>query len=456
MVGLALVATAGILVLLLERSLVQSATTTATQRALDIAATLPGADPAGLSRSLVSGLSELSVAQVLGPSGEVLGASPEVAGEPALAPARPGPGEIVTVQRALPVGDSDDDEDEEDDEDDEDYIVASVGVATAGGDLIVLVGQSLDPVDESVATVAALLGVGFPILLLVVGAATFVFVGRSMHAVEVIRRRVAGITSRDLAERVPEPPVRDEVGRLAETMNEMLSRLQAGQATQRRFIADASHELRSPLATLRSTVEVAAAHPQTLTGETGETLLEETRRLERLVDDLVLLARVDEGGARRRVEEVDLDDLVAAERARVRSMTELRVTGDVTPVRVRGDRHQLAQVLRNLVDNAVRHARGGIGIELRAEASQRGDHAVLGVSDDGPGVAVGERRRVFDRFVRLDEHRSRHVGGSGLGLAIVAELVAAHGGSVEVTDADSGGARFVVRLPLPGPGDDTV
>lgn len=438
-VGLALVADAGILVLLLQRSLLQSATAAATQRAQDIAVTLPGTDPARLSRSLVSGPSELSVAQVIGPSGEVLGASPEVTGEPALDPVRPTPGEIVTARRVLPIGRG------------EGYVVASLGVATPQGERTVVVGQSLHPVAESVAAVAALLAAGFPILLLVVGAATYVLVGRSMRAVEEIRRRVAGITSRDLTERVPEPLGRDEVGRLAETMNQMLSRLQAGQATQRRFIADASHELRSPLSTLRSTVEVAAAHPETLTGDTGETLLAETRRLQRLVDDLVVLARADEGGTRRLVEEVDLDDLAVAERARVRSGTVLRVTGDVTPVRVHGDRHQLAQVLRNLVDNAVRHARAGIAIELRVETGRGTGHAVLSVSDDGPGVAPGDRRRVFDRFVRLDEHRSRDVGGSGLGLAIVAELVTAHDGSVEVTDAAGGGARFLVRLPLPGP-----
>jgi signal transduction histidine kinase len=224
-------------------------------------------------------------------------------------------------------------------------------------------------------------------------------------------------------------------------MNAMLARLQAAQAAQRRFVADASHELRSPLATIGTGLELLArgnAGPDAVDALRGE-----TARLGRLVDALLLLARADERGLTPRREDVDLDEVAQAQRWRPSGVVPQIVAA---PVRVVGDRGQLAQVVRNLVDNACRHARSRVLVTVRREG--RGD-AVLEVADDGPGVPPDQRARVFARFVRLDDARARTDGGAGLGLAIVAEVVAAHGGTVDVVDGPLGGALFRVRLPLP-------
>jgi signal transduction histidine kinase len=223
-------------------------------------------------------------------------------------------------------------------------------------------------------------------------------------------------------------------------MNGMIARLQDAQGVQRRFVADASHELRSPLATIATGLELmqrGPTDPGTVTALRGE-----TERLNRLVDALLLLARADERGLQPRREEVDLDEVAESERGRP---ADSAVVAEVhaQPVRVIGDRGQLARVVRNLVDNARRHARSRVLVMVTREA----DTAVIEVSDDGPGVPVADRGRVFERFVRLDDARARSDGGSGLGLAIVAEVVTAHGGTVEVDDAPGGGALFRVRLP---------
>jgi signal transduction histidine kinase len=232
-------------------------------------------------------------------------------------------------------------------------------------------------------------------------------------------------------------------------MNRMLDRLMRAQASQRRFISDASHELRSPVASIRQHAEVALAHPERSGGTPpalAETALAEALRLQRLVDDLLLLARADEHALRLQPHPVDLDDLVLEEAKRLRTATDLAVdTTGVSACRVHADEQAVRRVLRNLGDNAARHARKRVAFTL-ASAGQDG-RAVLSVQDDGPGVPAADRERVFERFVRLDDARARDWGGSGLGLAIVAELVGAHGGAVRVTDGALGGARFDVTLP---------
>jgi signal transduction histidine kinase len=324
----------------------------------------------------------------------------------------------------------------------EEVLVVAYGVSVKGRDLVVYAAQPLEDVHEAVETVFHLVLVGIPLLVLVTGGVTYLAAGRALRPVEAIRAQVAA-TDGDLSVRVPVPPAHDEVGRLAETMNAMLGRLQAAQAVQRRFVADASHELRSPLATVATGLELlardGAAHDR---AETVAALRGETERLNQLVDALLLLARADERGLRPRRDDVDLDEVVEAERLRP-ALAGLRV--DAEPVRVVGDRGQLARVVRNLVDNACRHARSTVLVTVRRD----GRHAVLDVTDDGPGVPVAERARVFQRFVRLDDARARAEGGAGLGLAIVAEVVAAHGGTVAALDGPLGGALFRVRLPLP-------
>jgi signal transduction histidine kinase len=169
-----------------------------------------------------------------------------------------------------------------------------------------------------------------------------------------------------------------------------------------------------------------------------------------LVEDLLLLARADERGGRNIKIDVDLDDIVLAEVERVRSLTHLRVIADVKPARTSGDPGALSRLVRNLVDNAVRHAQEGV----RLECAPVGGHARVVVSDDGPGIPAADRQRVFGRFVRLDTPRDRAAGGAGLGLSIVAQIVEAHQGAVSIDDSASGGARFVVDLPLAA--DETV
>jgi signal transduction histidine kinase len=261
-----------------------------------------------------------------------------------------------------------------------------------------------------------------------------------------MRAEVDAISSTRLDRRVPRPATRDEIGRLADTMNRMLDRLERAHGRQRRFIADASHELRSPIAAVRQQAEVALAHPdRASTGDLAAAVHAESLRMQSLVDDLLLLARADEQALSLRRRPVDLDDLVFTEARRLRDAGMPVDVRGVSAARVDGDPTTLSRVLHNLGDNAARHARQRIAFVL----SEEDGHAELHVDDDGPGVPETDRRRVFERFVRLDESRV-HTGGSGLGLSIVAELVAAHGGTVAIAGGPLGGARVTVRLPLSG------
>jgi signal transduction histidine kinase len=316
-----------------------------------------------------------------------------------------------------------------------------------GTEATIVFGASLEAVDTATTTVMGLLAVGVPVLVLLMGIGTWIVVGRSLRPVERIRREVAEVGGASRGARVAVPGTDDEVARLAVTMNDMLDRLERSAAAQRRFVSDASHELRSPIASVRQHASVARAHPDRIDmSELTEVVLAENDRLAALVDGLLELSRLDERGLVDR-RAVDLDDLALTEVARVRAAGRLTVDGTgVGPARVLGDERMLARVVRNLVDNAVRHASSRIAIGVRAV----GADAELVVDDDGAGVPPQERERVFDRFVRLDEARSRDDGGSGLGLAIVRDTVRAHGGSVTVEDAPTGGARFVVRIALGG------
>jgi signal transduction histidine kinase len=314
-----------------------------------------------------------------------------------------------------------------------------------GSRYTVLVGEGSQAVVSAVKTVVIALAIAAPIVIAVSAGATYMLVARSMRSVDAIRSRVADISTSDLAERVPVPESRDEIAALAETMNEMLARIEAGHAAQQRFVGDASHELRSPLATIISALEVAVAHPELLDEELAAgTLIPEAHRMQSLVDDLLLLARADERGLVVRREDVDLDDLAAGEAQRLRRETSLAVHTELTPTRLVGDTRALSRVLRNLLENAALHAASRIDV---AVASGGGD-ATVSVTDDGPGIPAADRERVFDRFVRLDPDRSRRGGGAGLGLAIVREIVAAHRGSVKVDDRPGGGTRMTVQLPL--------
>lgn len=310
-------------------------------------------------------------------------------------------------------------------------------------DRILLVGVAIDDDGDTIATVTLLLSIAVPVLVLLVGIITWLVVGRALAPVDRIRSEVDHITADRLDRRLPVPHSGDEIAALATTMNAMLARLDAASQAQRRFISDASHELRSPLATIRQHAELSQAHPEaTSVQDLASVVHEEGLRLQGLVDALLLLARLDEGDSGTRGP-VDLDDCALTEVARLRSAG-LPVDGSkIGPARLQGDARLLGQLVRNLADNAARHARGRVAIGV----FERDGRAVLTVEDDGDGVPPQERERIFERFVRLDEARSRDAGGSGLGLAIVRGIAEAADGDVRVDDSPSGGARFTASFP---------
>jgi signal transduction histidine kinase len=324
----------------------------------------------------------------------------------------------------------------------QDSIVGIKSVDTpAGKKFTVAVASPLDGVRRSVDTVVRDLKIGVPVLILAVGALVWLLVRRALRPVEAIREEVEVISHGTLHRRVPVAPANDEVARLAGTMNDMLDRLEGAASRQRVFVSDASHELRSPLATSRTLLEVSQPDAGALDWVALRAqLLAENRRMEELVDGLLELARADDASPAT-AGRVEIADVVAEEVSRRRPV-EMRVS-EIADVVVVGHADQLARALRNLLDNAERHAASRVHVSMRETENV----VELAVDDDGPGVPPADRERVFERFTRLEEGRSRDDGGSGLGLAIVAAIAARHGGSVRVGDSHLGGARFTLRLP---------
>ena len=302
----------------------------------------------------------------------------------------------------------------------------------------------IDPVGlETVATAQRILWGGVPAAALLVGGVAWFAVRRSLRAVGGIRAEVDGVRAGDLGRRVPVPDSGDEITELAVTMNEMLARLDRSVRRQSQFTADASHELRTPLASLRTQLEVQLAHPDRLDWRRScENAVLDVTRMETLAADLLLLSKLD-ADQLTGTGSVDLAALVSAHVAARVPHDGVELHLEASPV-VRGHAGRLERVLRNLVDNAERHAKSRVTITLTAFGGQ----SVLTVEDDGPGIPAEQRERVFDRFVRLDEDRAREDdGGSGLGLAIAAEIARTHGGTLRVADGTSG-ARLELRLPL--------
>ncbi len=423
-VGVALVAGAAALIAALRHSLTDEVEEASRAQAIKIAGQL---ESGRLTVLDVSGSDDEQLVQVLAPDGSVVASSLNVTGKPAVAQLLPG--QVRHVLTPL---------------DDDEFVAVAEGARTPDGQRTVLVARALVDVFDATTAVTRLLMIGLPVLLVVVALTTWFTVGRALAPVEAIRREVDEISAAQLHRRVPQPQPDDEIGRLAATMNRMLARLEDGRNSQRRFVSDASHELRSPLTTIREHSEVALAHPEGTTAEElAEVVLAEEMRMQRLVEDMLLLARADEHAAPQRAP-VDLDDLVFEEARRLRSTTAAGVdTSAVGAARVDGDVEGLRRVVRNLVDNAARHAAGHIDLAL----SERGNEVRLTIDDDGPGIPQADRERVLKRFVRLDEARSRDDGGSGLGLAIVDEVVRDHGGSVLIGQSPKGGARVEIRLP---------
>ncbi|MCA0435747.1 MAG: HAMP domain-containing histidine kinase [Actinobacteria bacterium] len=433
-----LVATLG-LVLALHRTMSASLTTRAENQARDVAAVLAQDGLGSVERGASDFVDEGGRVQVLDGSGSVVFASTRSAQRP-LTDLRPGLDSTQTSGgdaipwpgRAIAP------------------LIAARGVEAGGQRYTVVVAINQGPERDAVTTFGKAMLVGGPLVLAGTAVAAWLLVGRTLRPVEQIRRDAEVITTGHLDARVSVPGGDDEITRLALTMNDMLGRLEAGQQAQRRFVADASHELRSPLASLSMAVELADSPGGDVTwDEVAPVVGRETERLRQLVDDLLTLSKVDDAGRlplARRVE-VDLDEVVGAEVRRLTLTTDLDVRQDIAAARVLGDEHQLVRVVRNLTDNAARHAKSALALSVDAPV----DGLIrVRVEDDGPGIAAEDRERVFERFLRLDSERSRHDGGSGLGLAIVAEVVRAHHGSVAVDNSPLGGARFTVSLPVTG------
>jgi signal transduction histidine kinase len=438
-VGAALVAGSFGLIGLLRSSMTEGVEATARAQLNDVTAL---AHLGNLPRVLPAGEGDI-LTQVVGRGGQVLASSANLVDSSPISDLQPGEeGAVVETIPNFAVGR---------DTDGPFLLMAmtSLVAGVAGSPVTVYVAGSLRPIDEATRTVAAALVAGLPVLVVLVGVLVWWFAGRALRPVEAIRAEVADISGHGLHRRVPEPASNDEIARLARTMNEMLNRLESFTEARRRFTADASHELRSPLANLQATLEVALAHPTDASWTaTASEALDELQGLQQMVDDLLVLARAEQPVEVSRSHQVDVDELVMAEARRLRARSSISLDLHRTLAgRVQGDPGQLARMVRNLMDNAARHASSRVEVEL---SSDRGE-VVLAVDDDGPGIPPSERERIFEPFARLDEARSREGhGGTGLGLAIVRDIVVAHGGSVSAVASPLGGARFVVRLPASG------
>ncbi|MBA2560017.1 MAG: HAMP domain-containing histidine kinase, partial [Propionibacteriales bacterium] len=412
-VGVTLVVGAIGLLLTLEHSLTSNRDELSQARAADLA---QQAADGTLPRRLVD-LGDNSVGQVVDDAGNVVAATPGLLRSGPISSFSPGGSapELVTL-RNVP-----------DDTETESYRVWALRAGTPTGDVTVFVGASPESVTEAVATVRRSLVIGIPAVLALLALSTGLLVGRALKPVEDIRTEVAAISDAAVDRRVPVPATGDEIERLATTMNDMLGRLEASANRQRDFIADASHELQSPLTAFRAQLEVAQAHPDGVDWPALTTdLLGDSDRMERLVRDLLFLAKQDAAQPGTADEPVDLDDLVLEEVARLHPRPGLDIdTARTSAAPLRGRRDELARLVRNLLENASRHARSHITVALSESASQ----VCLEISDDGPGIGSGDRERVFERFARVESARERSHGGTGLGLSIAKAIAERHRGT---------------------------
>ena len=428
-VAVAVSGAAALLVWRVETKLVADLDLAATRQAIVVAAsTAQGGAPA-----IAASEAGDTAVQVVNGSGGLIASSPNIEGEPRLFdfPATPPtePPAIRTVV-AVPLGEN------------SDYRVAAVAGGRAGADFTVYVGLPLAPVRQTVTALTTSLLFGVPLFTTLLGTMTWLLVGRALRPVENLRRQAADISDRDFGRRLEVPQTGDELSRLAATINEMLARLDSSVTRQREFVADAAHELRSPVASIRAQLEVAEAHAAADDRAAAQILAADSRRLSLLVDDLLALARLDAHPVPRN-DVVDLDDVVLDELAslRLRTSVEIDISG-LSGARVLGDRGMLARAARNVLDNAARYASLRVWVRLAASSGV----VTLVVADDGPGIAPDDRQRVLERFTRLDGSRGRDAGGVGLGLAIVHDVVEAHGGRVTIGD-NHPGTLLAIVLP---------
>jgi len=377
-----------------------------------------------------SALDPLAQAQVIAPDGNVLAATRNWAGLPALYTLAPGsttPVRTPAANRILP-----------------DDLSIYGEHATAGGRPVTIITTAGTYLRSQVnQTFARLLVIGVPVLLVLAGGTVWLVVGRALRPVEQIRGAVTAITLTGLSQRVPEPGTDDEIGRLARTMNDMLARLEDAAARQRRFVADASHELRSPLTAIRTGLEVGLSHPDRAPWpEIARRAVRQSQRLEQLIAGLLVLARADAQQLAARRQPVDLAALLADLR-HATPAPGISIDLSVPPgTSTTGNPEDLSRMFRNLLDNAIRYARHRVLVTAAAGP----DGTIVEIADDGPGIPASERERVFGRFVRLDASREHASRSAGLGLAIAREIATAHGATIVLADAEGGGTRAVVTM----------
>ena len=430
-VVLAVATTGGIVLLFLLQ--IDSVRTTVDEQLRTYVAEIAQASPTGTWPSPLpnSGLDSAAEAQVIDDDGTVLAATRGLAGVPATFTLPIGsstPIRLKGANGAIP----------------SDVRVFATRATINGRQVTVVAGTPTGILNSIDSEFTYRVIVGFPIILALAASAVWILVGRALSPVEKIRQAVTDITSADLSQRVPEPATLDEIGQLARTMNQMLGRLEDSALRQRRFVADASHELRSPLAAMQTTLDVGLAYPDRAPWpEIAARASEQSHRLAQLLEKLLALAKSDEQTSAGRRQDVDIDALlhnVVAGTVTDHVDITVNLAGDAV---VSADRVHLERVFRNVLENAVRYAATTVEVTTRTTAAK----VDIRIVDDGPGVAAADRERVFERFVRLDQSRDRATGNSGLGLAIAREIVIAHHGTIWMDDVAGGGAHVVIQLP---------
>ena len=316
------------------------------------------------------------------------------------------------------------------------------------GSVTIVALTSIAPAVATGRGAALLLAAVFALLLVVVALFSWHMTERTLRPVERMRQSAEAITASDLSRRVSVPDGDRDLSRLARTFNDLLARVEAAMDAQRRFVSDASHELKGPVAATKVMLETARAHPEAVDPSTLlSDLANENEQLQGIVADLLALARQDEGRLQANLAPLDLCDLIYEEVSSLerRSAVSLDVSG-VEPLVCAGDAQLLGQALRNLLENAVRYAHSHVAVTCHEVLGSTGRLIRISVSDDGPGIAPADRERVFGRFVRLGKDRGRATGGTGLGLAVVQGIVERHGGRVYFSDPEIGGATAVMEL----------
>jgi signal transduction histidine kinase len=422
------------LLLVLQTSLISAAWNDLAVRANDVARLLQEEGIEETRSTLAEDRNSAAQVQIIDEADRVVGWSIRGLRSSPMSTLRPAPGRTMReeLSRVPALGG------------DDGVLLSARGVELHGKRYVILVAAPLEVQTDTLRTVGLLLLAATPLLVALVAVAVWILVGRSLTTVERIRRQVAEIDGRRLHERVEVPPTGDEIAALASTMNQMLDKLEQSDNSHRAFFSDASHELRSPLSTLVTTAEVASLDESGRTWlDMQQTVLNESSRMQSLVEDLLTLAKVDSHQLQLDVQDVDLEDVLDAEIKRLRRVSSLQINAELQPTRVRGDERRLMQVFRNLMDNAARHAKSTIMVGME----RRPGEVVVWVDNDGEIISPKDRNRVFERFARLDASRSSDGGGSGLGLAISREIMVAHGGTVLATESD-GSCRFQVILPV--------